>query len=288
MTIRQTAKLALPRRLHARVQKPVRFAERLIYWTKVMRGFRGVEESDRRELRRAYLRSPITSLADLEHWQDPVVGADVTVEVPAVGRFRVRSGSDDLHHVSAAREPEVFAAIRDLLHRGDTFVDAGANIGFYSVLAARRVGPEGRVIAVEMMPDTAQILREHFQMNKVANASVVERALCESEGGTLEAHVEKGKFGRASITQGKRGESILVRTTTLNNVLRDAGPVTLMKMDLEGAEHVALNGATEVLSAVGAIIFEAWSRDTTVAQYLQSRGYKISRLSSRDWLAKRP
>lgn len=264
-----------------------RYTVRILYWKQVAGSICGVDRTDRKILRSAYLRAPITALSDLDVWQDPIVTRDVRVEVPGVGRFNVRAGSDDLHHVVPAREPEVFRALHDLLRAGDTFVDAGANIGFYTVLAARLVGPTGRVVAVEMMPDTAAILREHVRLNGLNNVRIVENALSARVGERVVAHVETGKFGQASIAGSARGQAITVETTTLDAVLQDVDAIRLMKMDLEGAEYGALCGAERALSSVRAVIFETLLDSTDAANLLAAQGFEISALSGRDSLAVR-
>src|SRR5689334_3802567 len=69
-------------------------------------------------------------------------------------------------------EPNETWAIRRLLGPGDLFVDIGANIGYFSVLAARSVGAEGRVIAIEPAPPTVAKLRDNLDLNGLSNVEV--------------------------------------------------------------------------------------------------------------------
>ncbi|MDQ3078240.1 MAG: hypothetical protein M3Q83_05285, partial [Pseudomonadota bacterium] len=140
----------LPRPIGRVLRSADNYRKRLAVWRAIGLEMSGVGPSDRHALRRSTRAAPFTSLRNLYDWQDPVLLDDAIVDVHRVGRFRVRARSDDLYHALPSREPAVFAAIRDNLKPGDTFVDAGANIGIFSVLAARLVGPSGRVVAVEM------------------------------------------------------------------------------------------------------------------------------------------
>ncbi|MDQ3144582.1 MAG: FkbM family methyltransferase, partial [Pseudomonadota bacterium] len=231
-------KAILPRPISRLLRSADNYRKRLLLWRAIGREIKGIDPSDRRALRRALRAAPYASLRDPLNWQDPVLSEDATVDVEGVGRFRVRARSDDLYHALPSREPAVFAVIRDSLRPGDTFVDAGANIGIFSVLAARQVGASGRVVAVEMMPDTAAILTEHLAMNEVECATVVRKALSDKAGQTVTANVVEGHFGLASIAWSPRpsAKQVKVQTTTLDEVLADVDRIELIKMDLEGAE----------------------------------------------------
>jgi len=206
--------------------------------------------------------------------------------VTGIGKFLLRKNTDDLWHVLPGREPAVLSTIEKYLESGSVFLDAGANIGVYTVLAGRIVGESGRVIAVEMMPDTARILRRHLAMNDLQNVVVVEKALADTTGTSIIARVPEGKFGQASITSGV-GNDVMethVRTVTLAEILDEIGEVTLTKMDLEGAEDIALVGAGDSLQRVRAVIFEDRG-DAHVSAMFRARGFSVERLDGANCLA---
>jgi FkbM family methyltransferase len=285
--LREGVRDLLPSGLHPLIVRSERYVKRLAYWSKLMLQVRGSDRKDRLALWRAFSKAPVVSLRCLDRWQDPMVESDVSVEVKGVGRFRVRAHSDDLHHVLPSREPEVFGAIARRLRRRDTFVDAGANIGFYTVLAAGIVGPQGRVIAIEMMPDNAAILREHVRINGLTNVEVVEGALSDKAGERVLAYVDDGKYGQASIADPRGERSVEVMTTTLEEILGDVPYVRLMKMDLEGAELKALQGAGQRLESIRAIIAEALPEHGSAQNVLVERGFAVARLDGRNWIASR-
>lgn len=252
------------------------YVRRLRIWWKIARDVRGSDPASVRAIWGSILASPATSAAGVTVWRDPLLLADADVKVRGVGSFHLRARTDDLWHVLPDREPAVFEAISTLLGPGDCFVDAGANIGFYSVLAASKVGPSGRVIAVEMMPDTAAILRTHARISGAGQIEVVEKALSDRVGARVTAHVVEGKFGQVSIDGSAKGTAITVETTTLDSILAGAATIRPMKMDLEGVEELALRGAVDCLNRIGAVIYECRSEDDAVSRLLVTRGYSVT------------
>ncbi|HYG27335.1 MAG TPA: FkbM family methyltransferase [Caulobacteraceae bacterium] len=287
MSLRQHLRRTLPESVVRPLRRGETYARRLWIWKNICLQLRGVTARDRAALRRSLLGAPMAAARSLDEWRDPLLLEDAEVEVRGVGRFHARARTDDLWHVLPAREAVIVKAIRERLRPGDTFVDAGANIGFYTVMAAHLVGPRGRVIAFEMMPDTAAILRRHVEMNGLTNVTVVEQALSERAGEAVEAHVVDGKFGQASLSSDKGGRSISVATTTLDLALSDVSSVRLMKMDIEGAEERALRGAEQALGRIENLVFESWDLSTAVDDLLATRGFAVRALDGRNRLATR-
>lgn len=285
-TFRSRAKAAIPGPLRAPLRRLETYGRRLAMWAGAMREVRGVHPADRAILMKSFLNSPFDSIRDLDRWRDPALLADAEVEVAGVGRFRVRGASDDFYHVLPSRESAIVDAIRERVGPGGVFVDAGANIGFYTVLAGRCAGPAGQVIAIEMLPETAAILRGHVDANGLGNVRVVERALCDRDGGELSAHVVEGRFGQASVAERSgAGQQVAVPTATLATVLAGVARVDLMKMDLEGAEVPALRGALPILPRINAIIFETRARDDEASALLAGAGFAIRQLDGRNAIA---
>lgn len=288
MSLRTSAKRLIPGPLHRPLRHLETYGRRLGIWQAAMREVRGATPADQAVIRRAFLRSPLDSARNLDRWQDPMLDADADVDVAGIGRFRVRGNSDDFWHVLPSREPAIFEAVRQLVRPGDTFVDAGANIGFYTVQAARCAGGTGQVIAIEMMPDTANILRMQIERNQLSNVRLVEAALSDVEGAEVVAHVSSGRFGQASLVAWTQGaDAISVTTTTLARILEDLPRVALMKMDLEGAELPALRGAGPALDRIEAIIFEVHTAESEAAGFLAGAGFAVRALDRRNALATR-
>ena len=255
-------------------------------WLHVMNRIAGATPNDSKVLRHAIRRSPLTIWHNLDQWQFPMVEEDCTVISKGIGTFHVRASTDDLFHVLPMQEPTVEKAIRSLLRPGDTFVDAGANIGFYTVLASQLAGADGHVIAFEMIPTTADILRSHVTQNDCANVTIVEGALAEASGKVLKASIMSGKSGQASIVRSNGTNEIEVETVVLAEQLADYPSIRLIKMDLEGAELGALKGLEEDLGKVQAIIFENRGAEDVVA-FIQKHGFEVIRLDGNNALAQR-
>lgn len=122
------------------------------------------------------------------------------------------------------------------LVRPDSVVyDVGANVGFYSLLAAKR---GARVIACEPDPANVKLLARHIELNR-ANVAIEQVAVCEREG------VESFSCGGPEGSLGK-GE-MQVRTIKLDSLLACYPVPTIIKIDVEGAEWRVLEGAREIL-----------------------------------------
>ena len=235
------------------------YLRRLSRWIVILAAIRGVTWRDEAKLLVSALASPLLSLRRLQQWEDPWLLFDVEVLVRSIGTFELRRRSDDLWHVLPSRERSVLTEIQSRLRFGDTFVDAGANIGLFTVAASRLVGPAGRVISIEMMPETAARLRTHVRLNGLSNVAVEESALSDQTGRHVIARVPPGRWGQASIQRRQSDatfEVATVGTATLDDVLEDVKGIRLLKMDLEGAELEAMRGGSNALARTEAVIFE--------------------------------
>lgn len=279
-------KRILPKPLRGVLGKARAIGRRLNIWRDVYRYLSGVSDHDKTVLRRAILSAPVDVFRGLDRWRDPVVSEDCKVKSKGIGVFSVRAYTDDLYHTLPSREPSVIGAIRSHLKPGDVFVDAGANIGVYSVLASKLVGQNGIVISFEMMPETASILRDHLSRNQCENATVIQGALSDVPGKIVTAYSGGDKHGQSSIIHKGSGIEVSVETKTLEMELHDLPRVQLMKMDLEGAELQALKGLGNAISKIDAIIFEARDRDEA-SDFLSGAGFLITRLDGKDKLAVR-
>ena len=128
---------------------------------------------------------------------------------------------------------------------GDTIIDIGAGIGDDSVVFSRKVGRNGRVIAIEAHPSTYRCLLKTIKANHLDNVTAINAAVASEEGCITIS--EEENFLSNSIQTGTG--DVPVESNTLDNILRQAGicQIDLVKMNIEGAETSALNGMAEVL-----------------------------------------
>lgn len=172
------------------------------------------------------------------------------VEVPFEGfRFFVRL-NDPLHYsiLLGLHEREVLECLRRQLKPGMTVFDVGANAGYFSMIAGALVGKAGRVIALEPDPRVVEVLRRNVGANGFENATVVQAAAYNSCG-----EVSLGCAPATSwsgIYYERPTKRIEVRAVTLDSLCDELGleRVDFVKIDVEGAEGVVLEGMSGVLS----------------------------------------
>jgi len=153
-------------------------------------------------------------------------------------------------------EPQETLLLEALLKPGDAFVDVGAHWGYFSLLASDRVGPAGRVLSVEADPRIHAILARNRQLNPAfRHWETVHVAAAEGEGEVeLEGFHEQGDNWGISRIGAKLAEGaprFRVGTSSVDALLdaRGLGEVALLKMDIEGAEWLALRGMAEGIRA---------------------------------------
>ena len=145
-------------------------------------------------------------------------------------------------------EPNISAWIAATLKPGDGFIDVGANIGHYSLLASRLVGPQGRVVAVEAAPWIHALLDQHVRMNRLHNVRTVPVAATAAAGIVKLYPGHAGNIGKTS-TIAHPGTCIEVPAQPLAEVLhaQDCTLARIIKIDVEGAELDVLRGLAPAL-----------------------------------------
>lgn len=152
-----------------------------------------------------------------------------------------------------AYEPGTTRLISTLLREGDTFVDVGANNGYFSLLASTITGTKGKVFAFEPSPATAARLRMNVELNNATNVQVIQEALW-SAPTSLPLFFSAQEDGMNSLyprtldmSRGYTGETT-VKVTTLDSFLPNE-KIRLLKIDAEGAEMEILRGSSSSISS---------------------------------------
>ena len=143
------------------------------------------------------------------------------------------------------------------LKKGDTVVDAGAHIGVFTVFAAKSVGDDGEVIAIEPEKKNLGSLRKNIEINSLDNVAVVPKGLWDGRS-KKRLYLTRSSVGHSLIHSSDKTEEIEV--DTLDNILEGLGvsKVDFIKMNIEGAEIQALRGMKKTLKSSGVkLIIEA-------------------------------
>jgi FkbM family methyltransferase len=150
--------------------------------------------------------------------------------------------------VEGVWEPHVTAVFRERLGRGDVCVDVGANVGYYTLLAAELVGQEGRVYALEPSPETHAALVANVELNGYANVV----AQCVAAGGTtgeavLDSAVQSVRAAIRRPDDEPGGFRVAVRPLSAIVPEAEAPRLRLIKIDVEGYELEVLRGVEPLL-----------------------------------------
>lgn len=171
------------------------------------------------------------------------------------------------YHASRVWEPEVHAAMTRTIGTGMSVLDVGAHVGLFTLAAARRVGPTGRVFAFEPSPATLVSLRRHITLNGFDDrVEVVPAAVGDIEGETpfyVYGETMSASVARASLDELSPGREampaseITVPVVTLDGLCTERGVrPDRVKIDVEGAELRVLRGAVELLHSHAEVICE--------------------------------
>lgn len=151
-------------------------------------------------------------------------------------------------------EPAETRLVTEVLKPGDTFIDVGAHIGWFTTLASRQVGTGGAVIAFEPYPSNAAALRGNLALNNGQNVRLVEMALG-SEPGELSLAAARDSGSITALDWG-HGQRTTARMTTLDEVAAEVPAIALLKMDVEGWEAHVLRGGSATLKRTNNVLFE--------------------------------
>jgi FkbM family methyltransferase len=139
-------------------------------------------------------------------------------------------------------ETEQTAAMLKEVGEGQTFFDIGANVGYYSILASRLVGPRGRVAAFEPLVRNLAYLQRHVEINNAGNVRVLPFALSDRSGILSFSTGPNSAMGHLE-PEGSSGDA-LVPAATLDEIAGRLGLLPdVIKMDVEGAEMAVFRGA---------------------------------------------
>lgn len=175
-------------------------------------------------------------------------------------------------------EMHIHILLAELLDAGDRFVDIGGNIGMVSLIAARHVGPQGKIDIFEPNPVCQERMRRMFAMNDLNGMRIHPVGVSDAEA-TLEltvtdGHTGVGTFGKIENVSADRVQKQLLKVVVGDNLLlTDPKAVKLIKIDVEGFETRALRGLRKTLQRDHPMIVTE-----TIDAYLRRAGSSIGEL----------
>jgi FkbM family methyltransferase len=208
--------------------------------------------------------------------------------------------NDDLSrvlYVSGTYEPNTMLVMRRWLMSGATFIDVGANVGMFSMVASQLVGWAGRVYAFEPSERERQRLVANLAMNALENVTIVPRAVADRET-SLQLRIGKFPHAGQNTTAGSFAypDVAVERIQTVETISLDAFAqsrglqrIDAIKFDIEGGECAALAGATNVLARFRPRLILELSPDAVqshgvspqgVTARVQAAGYRIYRVGA--------
>jgi FkbM family methyltransferase len=147
-------------------------------------------------------------------------------------------------------EIAVQRVLADRLRPGMIFYDLGANIGLFSMLAARIVGPSGRVFSFEPDRETAARLERNVGCNGFRNVTIVPKGVWSVSGKRAFAPADSSSPDRGTgrlVLDGELANSVFLECTSLDDFGREAPAPQAIKCDVEGVELEVLRGAEQTL-----------------------------------------
>lgn len=217
----------------------------------------------------------------------------VTGAGPSGRRYRMRlSWQGHTECVLGIYEPSVIRALQKHVCVGDTCFDVGGHVGYLTILMAHLVGPQGRVVAFEPVPETFAALRENIRLNHLENVTLECFAVGEREG-TLSLFCDSAQelswtpSVAAYSMPGCDLRKISAPVQSLDGYLQKANlHPDVIKIDVEGAELAVLRGARNVLRETHPVVLVEIhdlgpAHRTEVMKLLDSYDYTIEEMATR-------
>lgn len=163
---------------------------------------------------------------------------------------------------------------------GQTIVDAGANVGFFSLRHAKAVGPTGRIYAFEPNHRVFAMLSKNIEQNGFRHVEVYQKALCSEIGEYLLRATSRGtSCGHVvSLDSDDRGQGARTEGTTLDVFVEenDIERIDILKMDTEGSEpDIVKGGLQRALPVTQRVVMESHNTRYPVRDLLKPLGFKM-------------
>ncbi len=161
---------------------------------------------------------------------------------------------------------------------GDTVVDLGAHIGYYTLLAAKCVGTQGKVYAFEPDPHNFSLLKKNITANGFHNVILVNKAISDTNRKTKLYLSKRNKGDHRLYNSNDKRESVTVDTITLDSYFKqlDNPSIDLIKIDIQGSEMKAMQGSKQLLKT---------NKHLTIFTELSPIGFQLIGASTSEYLS---
>lgn len=198
--------------------------------------------------------------------------------------FKIRLSKNSLWSPIVGRwEPESQKLFTQIIKPGNVVYDLGANNGLHSLLFANLVGSNGRVFSFEPLKSNCDEIKENLSLNNIRNVEIVNAAVGDSNGETtfyLGQHDKQGSVVGIGLQTGKEEK---VKIITLDSFIAQGNPAPdFIKIDIEGAESLALQGLSGKINEVRPILYvelHTPEQDIKVGAFLLQHQYVAYRMT---------
>lgn len=215
---------------------------------------------------------------------------DVTVRNGIVKGLKFNTGESCPELALGTYEVPIQNIFAQHLKPGDVFYDIGANVGFFSIVAAKLVGQNGKVYAFEPGTNNANAIRHNAQLNNFSQIEIIEKAVSDTsgQGRLLLAKYSGGHaLATADAPPDLAGE-VTVDLVSIDDLIAQnkIAPPNFVKIDVEGAELDVLKGMKETIkNHQPTIIYEVDDGDRTayerkygeLASFFESFNYQVTK-----------
>jgi FkbM family methyltransferase len=211
---------------------------------------------------------------------EPLLWSDVTIAHGPARGLRFNAAGTNPGYVLGTTEPDVQETVAEHLQEGSVFYDLGAGVGFFTLLGARRVGPEGRVVAFEPLTANVDALAHNVALNGFTNVSVVRKAVGRSSGSDVLEVARfsvQGRLNPNELRPDSQG-TVPVEVISVDKAVEEFSlpPPALVKLDIEGSELEAIDGMRRTLERFRpTVICELHWTNRPFAALMSELGYDL-------------
>lgn len=210
--------------------------------------------------------------------------------------------SQHLVHYNQGFEYNTLNLFESYLKKDSIFLDVGANIGLFTLIASKTIGKEGKIYSFEPNPIIYKIFVENLKINNINNVLYFNKGLSDKEEKSYLIIPDdiKAQYGDAYsyVSSNKKNEkNFNIELTTIDSFMEENNlkKLDIIKIDIEGGELICLKGAEKLLDSINKpiIIFEAYEKFTNRFNYsvsdiiifLTTKKYKIQQYDNFQWIA---